>query len=173
MARKKPEPKNRATATKVEPWEKDRVIRWLALTDNQSEAARQTGISVSTAHEIYHANQDEIIRLRAEMKVELGNQFDATIQAVQEKIREVTAWITNVQSAKDLAGPLFDLSKTVAIQTERRQVIAGVPGTIGEVRGDKPGEAIGAELAKQLKQDREYLKKVGVMLKEETEVSTE
>uniref|UniRef100_A0A6H1ZJ75 Uncharacterized protein n=1 Tax=viral metagenome TaxID=1070528 RepID=A0A6H1ZJ75_9ZZZZ len=125
----------------------------LALTDNIRETARISGRSAYTVHKIAHEDQDQILMRRAEMSAQLGKSFDATIYQTQEVIRFFLQRLMDTEEPEArlmiISGPLFDLGKLVAIQTERRQVISDLPGEITRTESKDP--------EKQREADRRYL----------------
>lgn len=134
--------------TLVPKWEEEEICLWLALTDCIQETARICRRAAATVWKIRQEHADHILRLRVELSLDLRSQFDATIRCVQAKIRQLTGQIKTKEDALVLAEPLFVLSKTVAIQTERRQVISDKPGTIarteqgGEVDAEKESDKV-------------------------------
>lgn len=143
------------------------ALQALALTDNAAETARITGIPTRTLSDWL---QDADFAMQVEMRrVELSQrikgQFDASIIEAQQTIRyflrrlrqdeptrrpDGTYGPTPEQLLVEISEHLFTLGKLVAIETERRQVLADLPAIITETRGVDP--------AKERAQDKEYLR---------------
>ena len=141
--------KKKGPAPQVPAWERMEICCWLALTDNIREVSRMTKRARLTISNIQKEEQDQILRLRAEMSVELKSDFDATIRRIHLKAREMVDWITE-ENATRLSSALFDLCKSAAIETERRQILSDLPSEISRVEGDEPDPEA----------DKKYLRKL-------------
>ncbi len=100
----------------------------IAVVEGQAEAARQTGLPVSTIHEWFHS--EEFAGLRARSREEVAAEFWAVIQ---DGLKHVHAGLNGDEPLRDKAqavGILYDryalLSGQATSRTETRDLTASL-----------------------------------------------
>jgi len=121
---KKAPPEKKA---RVQEWEKQDICCWLALTGSVRETARIVGRDPATVCRIRQAHEEHVRSIRTQLTSLVRDKFDKAIAVVQDKIAEFTTGLTKLPS-RDQAEALFTLCKCAAIQAERRQTLANLPG---------------------------------------------
>lgn len=178
MVAKRIPPRTKQNSTKkgeakvhIDAAELEEIKYWLALTDNINRTARYVKRAPSKVHAIYHEHRDEILQVRVSLAADLRHEFDAAIRALQGKVVDLALAISDDPKAQSsveregLVRALRGLCECVGLQTERRQVLAELPGTISRQEGGGKSED------EQRAADMEYVRALMQQAKEEEEES--
>ena len=112
---------------RVLEWERQDICCWLALTGSVRETARIVGRDPATVCRIRQTHEEHVRNIRAQLTSLVRDKFDKAIAVIQDKISEFTMDLKELPS-KEEAEALFTLCKCAAIQAERRQALANLPG---------------------------------------------
>lgn len=154
----------------VEAWEKEEVIRWLALTGSISETARRVGRDVAVIHRIKKGSLEQIAKIRQALIRDLYVEFVAAVKETQQKILDGLIKLEMPDSPADRAKHFDTLLKILTTQVSQRAILLEKPTDIPRIDGNNGMMALpvtGMSEEEEVENDKDYLRDLLQQIKEE------